>query len=81
MSQGKNEKVIVRRPIPVTELPDHELGKVIPFPVLMSKDLVPGAKTWACYMYIKEITREMIDLMDQVGKEPRTGTISTSSTS
>lgn len=68
MSEAKNEHLIVRRPMNVNELPNHELGDVIPFPVLMCKDLVPEAKAWACYMFIKEITREMIDLMDTVGK-------------
>jgi len=68
VSKGQNEYLIVRKPINVNELPDHELGDVIPFPVLMSKDLVPEAKAWACYMFIKEITQEMIGLMDTVGK-------------
>jgi hypothetical protein len=68
MSKEKHEHLIVRRPMNVNELPDHELGEVIPFPVLMCRDLVPEAKAWACYMFIKEITQEMIDLMDTVGK-------------
>lgn len=68
MSKKKNEHLIVRRPIDVNELPSHELGSVIPFPVLMGKDLVKEAKAWALYMFIKEITQEMVDLIDAVGK-------------
>ena len=68
MSKAKHEYLIVRRPMNVNELPDHELGDVIPFPVLMCKDLVPESKAWACYMFIKEITQDMIDLMDSGGK-------------
>ena len=68
MSERKNEYLIVREPINVNELPDHKLSDVIPFPVLMCKDLVPEAKAWALYMFIKEITQEMVDLMDAVGK-------------
>jgi len=68
MSKKAHEHLIVRRPMHVTELPDHELGDVIPFPVLMCKDLVPETNLWACYLYVKEITQELVDLMDQVGK-------------
>ncbi|MBN1637303.1 MAG: hypothetical protein JW920_12360 [Deltaproteobacteria bacterium] len=68
MNERKNERLIVRQPINVNELPDHELSDVIPFPILMCKDLVPEAKAWALYLFIKEITREMVDLMDGVGK-------------
>jgi hypothetical protein len=34
----------------------------------MGKDLVPEAKAWALYLYIKLITQEMVDLMDHLGK-------------
>jgi hypothetical protein len=44
MSERKNEHLIVREPINVNELPDHKLSDVIPFPVLMCKDLVPEAQ-------------------------------------
>jgi len=68
MSNRKYEHLIVRKPINVNELPDHELSDVIPFPVLMCNELVKDAKAWALYMFIKEITQEMVDLMDAVGK-------------
>lgn len=68
MGPNNNERLIVREPVPVTELPDHELGEVIPFPVIMGKGLVPEARAWAMYLYIKDITREMVDMIDKVGK-------------
>lgn len=66
----KYEHLIVRRPINVNELPHHELGQIIPFPVLMGKALVPEANAWALYVFIKEITPEMIEALkrDEVGK-------------
>ncbi|MBW2559049.1 MAG: hypothetical protein JRD69_09515 [Deltaproteobacteria bacterium] len=52
MVKGKNEHLIVRKPINVNELPDHKLSDVIPFPILMCKDLVPEAQAWALYLFI-----------------------------
>lgn len=66
--EKKHEHLIVRKPILVQELPSHEIGDVLPYPVLMCRDLVPEAKAWALYMFIKEITQEMVDLIDIVGK-------------
>lgn len=68
MSANSYEHLIVRRPVNVTELPDHELGEVIPFPVYMDKHIVPEAKGWACCMYVKDISQEMVDMIDIVGK-------------
>ncbi len=59
------EHLIVREPINVNELPDHDLSQVIPYPVLMGKELVPEAKAWALYLFIKEITQEMKDIAIQ----------------
>jgi len=36
--------------------------------VIMGKGLVPEARAWAMYLYIKDITREMVDMIDKVGK-------------
>jgi len=68
MTAKKFSHLIVRRPVNVSELPDHELGQILPFPVLMGKDLVPEAKAWALYMFIKEITPDMVSQIDTVGK-------------
>lgn len=56
---GKYEKYIVRKPINVNELPDHDLSQVIPYPVLMGNELVPEARAWVLYLYIKEITEAL----------------------
>jgi len=68
MSDKRCERLIVRKPVNVSELPSHKLGEVLPFPVLMGKDLVSDANAWALYVYIKEITQEMVDAIDQVVK-------------
>ncbi|MGD0277200.1 MAG: hypothetical protein ABSB79_14305 [Syntrophales bacterium] len=68
MNQKKFEHLIVRTPVNVTELPSHELSDAVPYPVLMGKDLVPEAKAWALYMYIKVITQEMVDIIDVIAK-------------
>lgn len=59
---NKFEHLIVRRPMNVHELPAHDLSQVIPYPVLMCKELVPEAHAWALYLYIKEITQELKDI-------------------
>jgi len=59
---GTYEHLIVRKPINVNELPDHDFSQVIPYPVLMGKELVPEANAWALYLYIKTITQEMKDI-------------------
>ena len=59
---GKNEHLIVRRAVNVTELPDHDFSQAIPYPVLMGKELVPEAKAWALYLYVSQITQELIDI-------------------
>ena len=56
------ERFIVRKPTLVNELPDHDFSQAIPYPVLMGKELVPEAKAWALYLFIKEITQELKDL-------------------
>ena len=56
------ERFIVRKPTLVNELPDHDLSQAIPYPILMGKELVPEAKAWALYLFIKEITQELKDL-------------------
>ncbi len=58
----KYEHLIVRRPMNVNELPSHDLSQVIPYPVLMCKELVPEANAWALYLFIKEITQELKDI-------------------
>lgn len=58
----KFEHLIVRRPMHVSELPAHDLSQAIPYPVLMCKELVPEAKAWALYLFIKEITQELKDI-------------------
>ncbi len=58
---GTYERFIVRKPLNVSELPDHDLSQVIPYPVLMGKELVPEANAWALYLFIKEITQEVKD--------------------
>ena len=68
MTPNKFSHLIVRTPVNVSELPDHEVGQVLPFPVLMGKNLVPEAKAWALYMFVKEITPEMVNQIDAVGK-------------
>lgn len=68
MAENKHERLIVRRPITVNELPDHELSDVIQYPILMCKDLVPEANAWALYVFIKEISQEMVDMMDAIAK-------------
>jgi len=57
----KFEHLIVRSPVNVNELPHHDLSHVIPYPVLMGKDLVPEAEAWALYVFVKEITQEIKD--------------------
>lgn len=59
---GMYEHLIVRKPINVNELPDHDFSQVIPYPVLMGKELVPEANAWALYLYIKTITQQMKDI-------------------
>jgi hypothetical protein len=59
---GKYEHLIVRKPINVNELPDHDLSQVIQYPVLMGSELVPGANAWALYLFIKEITQPLKDI-------------------
>jgi hypothetical protein len=59
---NSNERLIVRTPVNVNQLPDHDFSQVIPYPVLMGKELVPEAKAWALYLFIKEITQEMKDI-------------------
>jgi hypothetical protein len=56
------ERFIVRRPMLVSELPDHDFSQAIPYPVLMGKDLIPEAKAWALYLFIKDITQELKDM-------------------
>ncbi|MFA6346569.1 MAG: hypothetical protein WCX34_11085, partial [Syntrophales bacterium] len=56
------ERFIVREPTLVSELPDHDFSQAIPYPVLMGKELVPEARPWALYLFIKEITQELKDL-------------------
>jgi hypothetical protein len=56
------EHLIVRRPMNVGELPAHDLSQVIPYPVLMCKELVPEANAWVLYLFIKEITQELKDI-------------------
>jgi len=63
--EKKYEHLIVRKPINVNELPDHDFSQVIPYPVLMCNELVPEAKAWALYLFIKEITQEMKDIAIQ----------------
>lgn len=58
MSQ-QYEYCIVRSPVNVNELPHHDFSQAIPYPVLMSKEIVPEAKAWVLYLYIKEITEEL----------------------
>ena len=58
----KYEHLIVRKPITVNELPDHDLSQVIPYPVLMCNKLVSEANTWALYLFIKEISQQMKDM-------------------
>lgn len=64
------ERFIVRKPTLVNELPDHDLSQAIPYPILMGKELVPEAKAWALYLFIKEITQELKDLA--IGKDRAT---------
>lgn len=59
---NRHEHLIVRKPMNVTELPHHDFSQVIPYPVLMGSELVPEAKAWALYLYIKEITQQMKDI-------------------
>jgi len=59
---NRYEHLIVRRPMNVTELPSHDFSQVIPYPILMCKELVPEAKAWALYLFIKEITQELKDI-------------------
>lgn len=59
---GKNEHLIVRKPMNVSELPHHDLSQAVPYPVLMCRNLVPEANTWVLYLYIKEITQQLKDL-------------------
>jgi hypothetical protein len=59
---NKFEHLIVRRPMNVHELPSHDFSQVIPYPILMCKELVPEANAWALYLFIKEITQEMKDI-------------------
>ena len=59
---NKYEHLIVRRPMNVSELPAHDLSQVIPYPVLMCKELVPEANAWVLYLFIKEITQELKDI-------------------
>ncbi|HDP24778.1 MAG TPA: hypothetical protein ENN34_04970 [Deltaproteobacteria bacterium] len=65
---GKYEHLVVRKPINVNELPDHDFSHVIPYPVLMGKELVKEANAWALYLFIKEISQEMIDLAVQMDR-------------
>jgi mannose-6-phosphate isomerase-like protein (cupin superfamily) len=59
---NKYEHLIVRQPVTVNELPDHDLSQVIPYPILMSKAQVPEANAWALYLYIKDISQAMKDI-------------------
>jgi hypothetical protein len=59
---NRYEHLIVRRPMNVSELPAHDLSQVIPYPVLMCKELVPEASAWVLYLFIKEITQELKDI-------------------
>jgi hypothetical protein len=68
MTPKKFSHLIVRTPVNVSELPDHEVGQVLPFPVLMGRDLVPEAKAWALYLFISQITPDLANQMDRVGK-------------
>jgi mannose-6-phosphate isomerase-like protein (cupin superfamily) len=65
---NKYEHLIVRRPMNVTELPNHDLSQVIPYPVLMCNELVPEANAWAMYLFIKEITQELKDIAIKTDK-------------
>jgi mannose-6-phosphate isomerase-like protein (cupin superfamily) len=60
--ENRYEHLIVRRPMNVNELPAHDLSQVIPYPVLMCRELVPEANAWALYLFIKEITQELKDI-------------------
>lgn len=62
------EHLIVRRPMNVTELPSHDLSQAIPYPVLMCKALVPEANAWALYLFVKEITQELKDLIIKIDR-------------
>lgn len=59
---NKYEHLIVRKPITVNELPDHDLSQAIPYPVLMCNELVPEANAWALYLFIKDITQQIKDM-------------------
>jgi len=65
---GRYEHLIVREAVNVNELPDHNLSQAIPYPVLMSNELVPEAKAWAMYLFVKEITQEIIDMVMSVDR-------------
>lgn len=70
---GRFEHLIVRKPVNVTELPHHDLGTVVPFPVLMCQELVEEARAWALYTFVNGITPEMAAAVenDTVGKAVR----------
>lgn len=59
---NEHEHLIVRKPMNVNELPSHDFSQVIPYPVLMCKELVPEANAWVLYLFIKEITQELKDI-------------------
>ena len=67
---GKYSHLIVERPKTVTELPDHDFSQAIPYPILMCNELVPEAKAWALYLFIKEITQGLKDMA--IGKDRAT---------
>lgn len=66
--ENRYEHLIVRRPMNVTELPSHDLSQAIPYPVLMCNELVPEANAWALYLFVKEITQELKDLVIKVDR-------------
>ena len=68
--KGTYGHLIVNNPVNVNELPDHDFSQVIPYPVLMGKELVPEANAWALYLFIKEITEELKTMA--IGKDRAT---------
>jgi len=57
MSEKTNERYIVRKPVPASELPHHE--GLATFPVLMSSAQVPEADVWVTQLFVSNISESL----------------------
>ena len=68
MADKKYEHLIVRKPVPVSELPHHENEPLVQYPVIMAKDIVPEADVWITQFFSPGIPEILAKNFQIIGK-------------